>query len=66
MSSSSLRTSLLCFLLIVVNSTRAQKDIIIGDSLAANAEKLNVKMGTQWFGKIWKFRFETMRSFPAN
>jgi len=57
MSSSSLRTSLLCFLLIVVNSTRAQKDIIIGDSLAANAEKLNVKMGTQWFGKIWKFRF---------
>jgi hypothetical protein len=36
---------------------QAQKDIIISDSLTANAEKLNVKMGTQWFGKIWKFRF---------
>jgi hypothetical protein len=44
-------------MLIVVNITEAQKDIIIGDSLTANAEKLNVKMGTQWFGKIWKFHF---------
>ena len=57
MPSSSLRTSILCFLLIIVNSTQAQKNIIISDSLTANAEKLNVKMGTQWFGKIWKFRF---------
>jgi hypothetical protein len=57
MSSSSLRTSILCFLLIFLNSAEAQKDIIISDSLSANAEKLNVKMGTQWFGKIWKFRF---------
>jgi hypothetical protein len=57
MHSSLLRTSLLCFLLIILNNAEAQKDIIISDSLTANAEKLNVKMGTQWFGKIWKFRF---------
>ncbi len=35
----------------------AQKDIVISDSLNANADKMNVKMGTQWMGKIWKFRF---------
>lgn len=35
----------------------AQKNIVISDSLKANADKMNVKMGTQWAGKIWKFRF---------
>lgn len=35
----------------------AQKDIVISDSLNANADKMNVKMGTQWMGKIWKMRF---------
>ena len=57
MPSSSLRASILSFLLMIVSSAEAQKDIIISDSLTANADKLNVKMGTQWFGKIWKFRF---------
>ncbi len=51
------RTYCLCFLLIICTITQAQKDIVISDSLAANAAKLNVKMGAQWFGKIWKFRF---------
>jgi len=40
-----------------VKTSQAQKDIIIDDSLAANAPKLNVKMGSQGFGKIWKFHF---------
>jgi len=39
------------------NIVLAQKNIIISDSLTANSEKLNVKMGTQSFGKIWRFRF---------
>ena len=51
------RNGILCLLLTSAMVTRAQKDIVISDSLAANAEKLNVKMGTQNFGKIWKFRF---------
>ena len=37
--------------------TMAQKDIVVSDSLNANADKMNVKMGTQGMGKIWKFRF---------
>ena len=35
----------------------AQKNIVISDSLDANADKMNVKMGSQTMGKIWKFRF---------
>ena len=35
----------------------AQKDIIISDTLSANSERLPVKMGVQWMGKMWKFRF---------
>ncbi len=57
MSSYARRYCCLCFLLILCNIARAQKDIVISDSLAANASKLNVKLGVQWFGKIWKFRF---------
>ncbi len=38
-------------------SALAQKDIVISDSLNANADKMNVKMGSQTMGKIWKFRF---------
>ena len=34
-----------------------QKEIVIDDDLAANSEKLKVKMGTQWMGKIFKFKF---------
>ena len=52
-----IRIYILCFLTLLVKTTKAQKDIIISDSLAGNAQKLNVKMGTQWMGKIWKFRF---------
>jgi hypothetical protein len=48
---------LLSFLLAIAEFSNAQKNIVISDSLNANADKLNVKMGSQWFGKIWKFRF---------
>lgn len=35
----------------------AQKNIALNNNFADNADELKVKMGTQWFGKIWKFRF---------
>ena len=35
----------------------AQKTIAISDSLAANSDQLDVKMGTQWFGRIAKWSF---------
>ena len=35
----------------------AQKNIVINDSLRANADEMKVKMGGQGFGKTWKFRF---------
>jgi len=34
-----------------------QKDIVIDADLAANSERLKVKMGTQWIGKIFNFKF---------
>ena len=52
-----LRTSILLLMLATANVIQAQKDIIINDSLAANSEKLKVKMGSQGLGKIWKFQF---------
>jgi hypothetical protein len=57
MSTYLLRTNILWLALASASITHAQKDILISDSLAANSEKLKVKMGTQWFGKIWKFQF---------
>jgi hypothetical protein len=35
----------------------AQKDIIISDTLLTNSERMPVKMGVQWMGKMWKFHF---------
>ncbi len=35
----------------------AQKEIVLSDDLVTDSEKLKVKMGTQWMGKIWKFKF---------
>ena len=57
MSTHLLRTCVLLFMLTIANISQAQKDIIISDSLAANSEKLKVKMGSQGLGKIWKFQF---------
>lgn len=57
MSTYLLRIHILLFMLTIATITQAQKDIIISDSLTVDAEKLKVKMGTQWFGKIWKFQF---------
>jgi hypothetical protein len=37
--------------------SRAQKTIIISDSLAINADKFNVKLGSQGPGKMWKIHF---------
>lgn len=51
------RICILSILLLIAKITEAQKDIVVNDSLATNSEKLNVKMGTQWMGKIWQFRF---------
>ncbi|MBK8089018.1 MAG: hypothetical protein IPK31_14355 [Chitinophagaceae bacterium] len=48
----------ICTLFFISNSGAAQKGTIaVSGSLSKNADVLNVKMGTQWFGKIWKFRF---------
>lgn len=49
--------SLLIFIVFYVGVVHAQKDIVINQSLAANAEKLKVKMGSQEIGKIRNFKF---------
>lgn len=41
-------------LLAVAGFAQAQKNIVISDSLAAHAEELKVKMGTQMVGKTRK------------
>ena len=52
------KTSLLLLFLMTITSIRAQqKNIFISDDLAATSEKFKVKMGTQWMGKIWNFKF---------
>jgi len=45
-----------CALLLLGSTVEAQKNIVISDSLSANAEMLKVKLGTQW-GKVWKLHF---------
>ncbi|MBZ5858344.1 hypothetical protein [Flavihumibacter profundi] len=52
-----IRIKFLSALLFISGLSIGQKNIIISDSLANNAEKLPVKMGSQSFGKIWKFKF---------
>ena len=51
----------ICFLgllLIFTVFAKAQnKELMISKKLAKNSEMLKVKMGTQWMGKIWKFKF---------
>lgn len=44
-------------MLFISTFTRAQKTIIVSDSLSANAEKYNVKPGSQGPGKMWKVHF---------
>lgn len=41
----------------VLLTNAQQKEIVLRDDLTANSEKLKVKMGTQWMGKIWQFKF---------
>lgn len=41
----------------IMMANAQQKDIVIDEDLAANSERLKVKMGTQWMGKIWQFKF---------
>jgi hypothetical protein len=46
------------FLLFFTVFAKAQnKELMISKELVANSEMLKVKMGTQWMGKIWKFKF---------
>ena len=52
-----IRSFFLGFMLVSFQIARSQKDIVISDSLTVNGEKLNVKMGSHGFGKIWKFSF---------
>jgi len=44
-------------LLFVFNVCAQKKEIVMDDNLLAGAEKLKVKMGSQWMNKIWKFKF---------
>lgn len=47
-----------CIVFFLSNSGKAQKGTIaLSGNLSKNADVLNVKMGTQWFGKIWKVQF---------
>ncbi len=58
MSAHYLKTVLICLLFFFSFFTTAQKNnIALSKNLADSADELKVKMGTQWFGKIWKFRF---------
>lgn len=58
MSINYIRIFLFVSLLLLAESTEAQKKgIIISESLAANSEPMKVKLGTQWMGKIWKIKF---------
>jgi len=38
-------------------SNAQKKNIVISDNLMENAEIMKIKMGTQWMGKMWKFKF---------
>jgi len=49
--------SLLAALLAAAPALAAQRVIIITDSLAAHAERLNVQRGAQWPGQIARWRF---------
>jgi hypothetical protein len=51
------RSYLFGLLLFSASTGQAQKNIVIDDRLEANSTPINVKMGGQWFGKVWKVRF---------
>jgi len=57
MKDSPIKSYLLSFFILITGFTKAQKTIMISDSLAAHADKLNVKLGSQGPGKIWKMHF---------
>jgi hypothetical protein len=41
----------------LLSLSASTQNIILSDSLAGNAEKLNVKLGGKGFGKMWKIKF---------
>src|SRR5947207_10669002 len=47
----------LAFLFLLTGFAKAQKIIVISDSLTVHGEKMNVKLGSKGPGKIWKMRF---------
>ena len=44
-------------ILFISTFSQAQKTIVVSDSLAANAEKFNVKLGSKGPAKMWKIHF---------
>ena len=53
-----LKSLLVClFLSFSLYSTAQKTNIVLSKDLDENSDELKVKMGSQGFGKIWKFRF---------
>ena len=48
---------LLLSLIFLTSYAQKQKNIALSEPLASNGTEMKVKMGTQWMGKIWNFRF---------
>ncbi len=58
MNTLAMKLIFICTLFFISYSGEAQKGTIaLSGNLSKTADVLNVKMGTQWFGKIWKFKF---------
>lgn len=58
MRRASFKTGLTATILFISLILQAQqKEIVIDEDLAAHSEKMKVKMGAQWMGKIFKFKF---------
>jgi hypothetical protein len=47
----------LLFLILLTSYAQKQKNIVLSEPLATSGTEMKVKMGTQWMGKIWNFRF---------
>src|SRR5678815_2547593 len=55
--SASLFRLVMCCIMLPTTVFGQHKEIVISDSLSANADKLSVKQGAQWPGRISRFRF---------
>lgn len=58
MNTFAMKLIFICTVFLTPFSGEAQKGTIaLSGNLSKTSDVLNVKMGTQWFGKIWKFQF---------